>query len=167
MGDVQLSLAKKLDAGRGWSVRGTVKLPTGRQRLLAGSGATDLTLSALQLRDGQFGGRVAGYYFGAALIEFGQPENVLFATEDRSLAMLLGGALTLRPRIGIKAQLDITSPFYDSPLEEIGQTAVQATFGGWLRFAESALFEFAISEDLIVSTTPDVVVFLNLSWRLP
>ena len=166
VGDVQLSVAKRLNAGKSWTLRGTVKLPTGREHLLAGSGAADVSISALQVREVDIRGRAAGYYFGGALVEFGQPDNVFFATEDRLLAAVIGGALTLRPRIGIKGQLDINSAIYATELEEIGQTAVQATIGGWLRFGETALFEYAISEDLNVSTTPDVVVFVNLSWRL-
>lgn len=167
LGDIQLSAARRIGSGSGWILRGTVKLPTGSERLLAGSGAADFTLSALRILDGEVRGRAAGYYFGAAVIEFGRPENVLYATEDRAMAAVLGGGLALGQRFGIKGQVDANSAFYDSQLEEIGQTAVQATLGGWLAFGDTGVFEFAVSEDLHVSTTPDVVFFFNLSWRLP
>jgi hypothetical protein len=166
LGDVQFSVARLIGSGEAWTLRGTLKLPTGREELLAGSGATDVSLSVLRLQQGVFRGRAASYYFGAAWMEIGQPEIVAFANEDRALATILGAALALGQRYGIKGQLDIDSPLYDSALEEIGQTAVQATIGGWFHFRETLSFNFAVSEDLHVSTTPDVVVALGLSALL-
>lgn len=166
LGDIQLSAAGRIGGDEGWILRGTVKLPTGRERLLAGSGETDWMLSGLRIVNGEVRGRPASYFLGGALIEFGQPRNVRFVAEDSALAAVLGGALTLGTRFGIKGQLDAHSAFYDSQLEEIGQTSVQATLGGWLRLNESALLEFAVSEDVHVSTTPDVVLFASLSFRL-
>lgn len=167
LGDIQLSVARRIGNRTGTVLRAAVKLPTGDEDLLAGSGKTDWIVSALSLHESEVRGRAAGFFYGGALIEFGQPQNVQFPVEDRSLAAVAGGALAIRQRFGIKAQMDINSALYDSQLEEIGQTGVQVTIGGWLRFGESGIFEYAISEDLHVSTTPDVVLFLNLGWRLP
>lgn len=166
LGDIQASVARRIGTAERVSVRATVKLPTGRERLLAGSGETDWTLSALRVREGDLRGRAAAYFHGAAIIAHGQPDNIRFPVEDRAVAAVLGGALTLKPRFGIKGQLDVNSALYDSQLEEVGQTAVQATLGGWLRFGRTGIFEYAVSEDLHVSTTPDVVLFFNLRWRL-
>jgi len=166
LGDVQLGVARRIGAADRVAVRATVKLPTGSERLLAGSGEADFVLSALRVREGNLRGQPAAYFHGGAIIKPDQPRNVRFPVEDTALAAVLGGALTIRPRFGIKGQLDINSALYDSQLEEIGQTAVQATLGGWLRFGDSGLFEYAVSEDVHVSTTPDVVFFFNLSWRL-
>jgi hypothetical protein len=166
LGDSEVSVARRVGSGHGWTVRATLKLPTGRERLLAGSGTSGRLLSALRIVPGDVRGRAASYYFGASVIDVGQPENVLFPVEDVAFAAVLGGALALGDRFGIKGQIDANSAFYDSQLEEIGQTAVQATIGGWFRFNESALFEFAVSEDVHVSTTPDVVIFFDFGWRL-
>ena len=57
----------------------------------------------------------------------------------------------------LKAQLDVHAPFYDSRLEEIGDTALEATFGAWMQRRNDARLEFAIVEDLRVRTAPDVV----------
>ncbi|HEY5566452.1 MAG TPA: DUF3187 family protein, partial [Gammaproteobacteria bacterium] len=57
------------------------------------------------------------------------------------------------------------SAMYDTPLEELGQDAVQATIGGWWEWGEQSRLDFAISEDLHVSTAPDVVVHLGLRWN--
>jgi hypothetical protein len=166
LGDIRVSIAKRLGAADGWVVRGTLKLPTGREDLLAGSGATDVTLSALRFQGGDLGGRAGGYYYGAALADVAQAENVRFRVAHRTLAVVLGGGLAISRRVGVKGQLDVNSAPYHSGLEEIGQVAVQATLGGWLAFGESANFEFAVGEDLNVSTSPDVVLFFKLSWRL-
>jgi hypothetical protein len=40
-----------------------------------------------------------------------------------------------------------------------------ATIGCWLDIGDRTLFEFAVSEDLHVSTTPDVVLVLSLNWQ--
>ena len=167
IGDVQLSVARRIGSAGDWTVRGAVKLPTGSERLLAGSGKTDWSLGVLTVEQGDVRGRSAAYFLGAAVVDFAQPKNIAFPVEDRSLAAVIGGALTLGSRFGIKGQIDAYSTLYDTQLEELGQSAVQATLGGWLEFGRSGIFEFAIAEDLHVSTTPDVVVFFNLSWRRP
>jgi hypothetical protein len=141
-------------------------LPTGDEDILAGSGAADFSLAALRLRRSEFRGRPASFFLGAAWIEIGQPKQVDFAIKDRALAAMLGGALAFGERYGIKGQIDASSAVYDSPLEEIGQTAVQATIGGWVRFRQTLSLDFAVTEDLHVSTSPDVVLVFSLSAEL-
>jgi hypothetical protein len=162
LGDFQLTAARGFGESNSWTLRATLKLPTGDEDILAGSGSTDLTLTALRLRRGQLGNRAASYFLGAAWIEIGEPEVVRFHIEDRAIAGVLGGALSLGQRYGIKGQIDVSSALYDTALEEIGQTAAQLTLGGWFAFREAMSFEFAVSEDLHVSTSPDVVIVLGL-----
>jgi hypothetical protein len=164
-GDVQISAARRFGDG-GWTLRSTVKLPTGSKRLLAGSGATDWNLALLRTVAGQVRGHAAGYYFGGAMIDVAQPELIAFPADSRGYAAVLGGGLALGARFGVKGQIDVDSALYDTELEEIGQTAVQATLGAWYQFPESARLELAIAEDLHVSTTPDVVVYFNMIWQL-
>jgi hypothetical protein len=166
IGDIQLSLARELGDETGWVVRGVLKLPTGRERVLAGSGGTDLTLGILRLQDSDLRGRAAGYYFGLALIHIEQPDNVRFPVENQVMTAVLGGGMALGQRFGIKGQIDVHSAIYDSQLKEIGQTSVMATIGGWADIGETTLLEVAVSEDLYVSTTPDVVIVCNLRWKL-
>lgn len=165
IGDIQISGARRLGASGAWTLRAAVKLPTGRETILAGSGETDFSLSALRFGRLQFKAREASYFVGAAWIETGRPQQIDYPIEDRAFAAVIGGALALGSRFGIKAQIDVNSALYQTELEEIGQPAVQATIGGWLDFAGSMLFEYAVSEDLHVSTTPDVVILLGLRAR--
>jgi hypothetical protein len=166
LGDIQVGIARRFGTRDAWTLRGTLKLPTGDEDILAGSGATDLTLTALRMQRAEFAGRAASFYLGAAWIEIGRPTTVEFDIEDRALAALFGGAVALGQRFGIKGQIDVHSALYASQLEEIGQTAVQATLGGWFRLKNSIDFEFAVSEDLNVSTSPDVVLVFGLSMQL-
>jgi hypothetical protein len=41
---------------------------------------------------------------------------------------IVGGSWQALPKFGLKAQIDVHDAFYDSPLEEIGETAIQATW---------------------------------------
>lgn len=166
LGDVQLGFSRRLGTDTGWTVSGAVKLPTGDEDILAGSGATDVSLSLLRVKQTQTRGRASGYFYGLSLIDVGTPEKVLFRAEERAVAAVLGAGIGVSPRAGFTAQLDLHSPLYDSPLEEIGQTSVQATVAAWFLTRSGPVFEFAVSEDLHVSTTPDVVFNFNFKWHL-
>ena len=163
LGDMQLSLARELGEG-GWIVRAAIKLPTGREQILAGSGGTDISINVLRREDAIVRGRAAGFYYGFGLTDIEQPDQILYPVEDQVLTGIVGGGVAIGQRFGFKGQIDAHSALYDSQLEEIGQTSVMASIGGWLDIGDSTLFEFAVSEDLHVSTTPDVALVFNLSW---
>jgi hypothetical protein len=162
LGDLQLSLARRFGRNENLVVRGAVKLPTGDEQILAGSGATDFSITIFRQVSADLFDRRASYYYGLGLLDLGQPEAVRFQAEDTSWSGILGGALSLTRRFGIKAQVEIYTPLYDSELVELGDTAVQATAGGWFSFGSGYLLEFAIGEDLHVSTSPDVALFFDL-----
>ncbi|MGW8369601.1 MAG: DUF3187 family protein [Gammaproteobacteria bacterium] len=161
LGDVQLGLARRFGSRENFVVRASVKLPTGDEKLLAGSGSRDYSLTLLKQRDGMLLDRRAGYYWGLGLVDPGQPTHVRYPVEDIVWSGILGGALNLTRRFGIKAQI---TPLYDTELVELGETAIQATAGGWFGFGDGFLLEFAIGEDLNVSTAPDVALYFNLRW---
>jgi hypothetical protein len=164
-GDVSLSLAREFGADRGFVLRGTIELATGDESLLAGNGSTDWMVTLLRNRDVALPKRSAGYYWGLGLLNIGTPAQIRFPTEDFGVLGIAGGGLEIKPRFGIKAQIEVHTGLYQSPLEELGQTSVQATFGGWWSLSGSGRLEFAVSEDLHVSTAPDVVLHAGLSWR--
>lgn len=162
LGDVQIGFAYSL--GDFGVATATVKLPTGDEALLAGSGSTDWAVSFLRTRDVQLRRRRAGYYWGAGIIGIGAGPASAFGQRDRGYFGVLGGSLRLAPRLGVRAQLDVHSPMYRSLLEEIGEKAFQGSIGGWWEFSERGVFEFAFNEDLEVSTSPDIVVHMNARW---
>jgi hypothetical protein len=165
LGDLQIGLARRFGADGRYVVRAAVKAPTGDEDILSGSGSSDWSLTLLRPGQGMLRGRAAGYYWGFGWLDLGEPERVAYTVEDGALVGILGGGVRIFPRIGLKAQIDVYSAMYDTPLEELGQDAVQATIGGWWEWGEQSRLDFAISEDLHVSTAPDVVVHLGLRWN--
>ena len=142
----------------------TVKLPTGEEELLAGSGSTDWTVSFMRNKEVQLRRRTAGYYWGVGLISVGEGPALNYGQRDDGYFGVLGGSLRLTRRLGMRVQLDAHASLYASPLEELGENAFQGSIGGWWEFSERGIFEFAFNEDLEVSTSPDIVVHLNARW---
>jgi hypothetical protein len=166
IGDITLSMARSLGAEDRYVLRASIKLATGEESILAGSGARDWSLTLLKSRDGRLGRREAGYFWGAGVLGLGDPRQTVFAAKDTGWLALVGGGLALTQRFGMKAQIELHTALYDTPLEELGQTAVQASMGGWWLFTGGGRVEFAVIEDMHVSTAPDVVLHFGLNWSL-
>lgn len=164
LGDVQVSVARRIGVDEGFAVRGTLKLPTGKEGMLAGSGATDWSLTMLRPRMASFRHKPAGYFWGFGYLGFGEPKRIAFPSKRSSGLAIVGGSWKIWERVGLKAQVDVFSAMYETALVEIGEYAAQATLGGWWDVGEHGVLEFAVDEDLHVSTAPDVVVHLNIHW---
>jgi hypothetical protein len=164
LGDLQLKGARAFGADRGFVVEAGVKLPTGDTEMLAGSGSTDEWVTLLRSRPLPDRHHPAGYYWGVGVMHVGVPELIEFHAKTWVYTAILGGSWQRWQRFGLKAQLDVHAPFYDSPLEEIGDTAVEATFGAWMQRRKNAQLEFALVEDLRVGTAPDVVLKIATHW---
>jgi hypothetical protein len=164
IGDAQLKIARTIGANRRFVAQAAVKAPTGDEALLAGSGSTDVSVTLLRSERLTLRGRAAGYFWGVGALRAGEPELVDFDAETLVYTAVVGGSWQPWRRVGLKAQLDFHTPFFNSPLEEIGESAIQATLGAWLRPSERATLEFAVVEDLEVSTAPDVVLHVSARW---
>ena len=165
VGDTQVKFAKLIGGDQGFVLQATVKLPTGDEDMLAGSGSGDWSLTLLRTRPLLARKRAAGYYWGVGLVRAGDPELVEFDANTWVPTAILGGSWQLLPEFGFKGQLDVHGAFYDSQLEEIGETAIQATFSAWRRMGQRGQIEFAVVEDLNVSTAPDVVLQVATAWQ--
>jgi hypothetical protein len=132
--------------------------------MLAGSGSTDEWLTLLRSRALPERRHPSGYYWGVGVMHVGDPEIIAFQSKTWVYTAILGGSWQRWARFGLKAQLDVHAPFYDSPLEEIGDTAVEATFGAWMQRRKNARLDFAVVEDLRVRTAPDVVFKIAAHW---
>jgi hypothetical protein len=163
-GDAQLKFARLIGRDQGFVVQATVKLPTGDEDMLAGSGSTDWSVTLLRTRPLLARRRAAGYFWGFGLVRAGDADLIPFDAETWVPTGVVGGSWQVFPEWGLKGQLDIHGPFYESPLEEIGETAIQATFSGWRRMGRRGQIELAVVEDLNVSTAPDVVLQVAASW---
>lgn len=164
IGDVQLSIGRSIGRDRGFLLSGSLKLPTGQEELLAGSGSTDWSVTLLRSKQTALGDKPAAFFWGAGAIGIGEPELIEYDTRSAAFLGMFGGSLKPWPRLGFKLQADIHSALYDSRLNELGDPGVQVTLGGWREIGAAGVFEFAVNEDLAVSTSPDVVLHLTLRW---
>jgi hypothetical protein len=165
IGDTQIKFARLIGPEQGFVVQATVKLPTGEEDILAGSGSTDWSLTLLRTRPLLARKRAAGYYWGVGLIRAGDPELIDFDAHTWVPTAIVGGSWQVLPKFGLKGQIDVHDAFYDSPLEEIGETAIEATLGAWRRMGQRGQIEFAFVEDLNVSTAPDIVLQVAAAWQ--
>jgi hypothetical protein len=163
-GDTQLKFARLIGRDQGFVVQASVKVPTGDEEILAGSGSSDWSVTLLRTRPLLARRRAAGYFWGVGFVRAGAPEPIDFETKTWVPTGIVGGSWQVLPEWGLKGQIDVHGAFYESPLEEIGDTAIQATFSGWRRMGRSGQVEFALVEDLNVSTAPDVVLQAAFSW---
>jgi hypothetical protein len=165
IGDTQLKFARLIGREQGFVVQASVKLPTGDEDMLAGSGSGDWSVTLLRTRPLIARQRPAGYFWGVGLVRAGDPHRIAFDANTWVPTGVVGGSWQVLPKFGLKGQIDVHGAFFDTPLEELGETAVQATLSAWRRTGERGTLEFAVVEDLAVSTAPDVVLQVAASWQ--
>ena len=165
LGDVQLKLGKLIGDEHKFVVEVGLKLPTGDATMLSGSGSSDAYVSVLRSQSLTGRRRAAGYYWGVGMVIAGKPEGVAFAANRWVYTGLLGGSWQVLPKFSLKAQLDVHSAFFDTPLEEFGETASLLTFAASRPVGRRSTLDFAVVEDIRVSTAPDVEFQLAAKWR--
>lgn len=164
VGDVQVSFARELGADSTLMLKATVKLPTGDTTILTGSGAADFSVSLLKRSVRRFVGDPAGIYWGGGVLGLGDPDVFAERAEDWVVFGVFGGSWRPLSRLGLKAQLDFHTRFYVSDLDEMGKDSIQASMGGWWAIDDRRRLDFAVSEDLVVKTAPDVSIHIGFNW---
>lgn len=158
----QLPRQPRGNSGRELALRGGIKLPTGSETNLRGSGSTDLSLQVIG-RD-----TLARWQ-----LDFGWMAGVLrlgatdLLPENRRDTVAIASAGVRRPvwsRISAIAQLDAHSAFYDSRLRSLGAAGVQLSVGGRIDTRGGHRFDFAVVENLRTDTTPDFGI--HLAWSM-
>lgn len=162
LGDVTLSAAWRLyrdkpHATRSLSLRLNLKLPTGSHRNLRGSGSTDV---ALRLA-GEDRAILAAYrvgLFASAGLLWMREGNVLPAQQRHITGFgMLGAAWDLLSWLVPKMQVNWHAPFFgDSDLRQLASWSAQLTIGTTFRLSARSTIDFAIFEDIVVATSPDV-----------
>jgi hypothetical protein len=169
-GDIQgttaLQLYEDRKAGRGLSLNFDIKLPTGDSHQLMGSGSTDFSL---WLTGGTDLGTAAGKWtaYGAAGLLYMTDGDVL---PDQQKSCVSFGSLGLGwiplPWLALKVQADAHTAFYNhSDLRQVGTNSVQFIAGGTAILWGGSTLDISMGEDLVSSTSPDVVFYLNLRQR--
>jgi hypothetical protein len=165
LGDTQIKFARFVGKEQRFVLQAAVELPTGEESMLAGNGSTDWTVTLLRTQPLLGRRRPAGYYWGVGLVRAGSADLIDFDANTWVPTGVVGGSWQPWPQWGLKAQIDVHGAFFDTPLNELGRTAVQATIGAWRRTGQRGQLEFSVVEDLAVSTAPDVVLQVAAAWQ--
>ena len=164
-GDLRLTGAWQLcsreeDGARALALRASLKLPTGDEDRLLGSGSTDFALWLTGSRSFRGGSLALFAAAGGLLMSDG---DVLEDQQRNAVAFgTLGGGWRPLPRLALKLQFDGHTPFYrDSGLREL-DGSVQLALGGTIGLTETLDLDLAVVEDIIADSAPDVVFHLAL-----
>lgn len=165
LGDLRLSAGWRIsaDPARTLSLRLGVKLPTGDEARLLGSGTTDLSMQLIGADAALLSRWRARLFWSAGVLRLGGGGPL---DELRRTWVPLGSAAIERPlwgRVSFKAQLDAHGPVYRSGLDTFGDSAVQIVAGVGIGLGRAGALDLAIVEDMSVDPTPDFG--LHLSWR--
>jgi hypothetical protein len=164
-GDLRLLGAKQIEtsetSGYATALRASLKLPTGKESELLGSGSTDLALwlSVATARPldqwNMYGGGGIMYMTEGRVLPLQQRNHVAFAT--------FGVSQMIFPHLIVSGQLDAQTPFYDyTHFRQLNSYPIQGLVGAQWELAPRKFLEFSVSEDLIVDTSSDLVLSLSL-----
>ncbi|MCG7960203.1 MAG: DUF3187 family protein [Candidatus Thiodiazotropha taylori] len=168
IGDIILQLSREVivaDQEMKASMHMGLKLPTGDEDSLLGSGAPDLSIwftgSDRQLMPGwPFGGygHVGVLMMGKAeVLEEDQREFVMFGT--------LGINWRAYEWLDLKAQVDAHTPFYHSKSDQLGGSAVMLTFGGTIPLEGGDHIDLSLGENLTTDMVPDLIFNIRYEAR--
>lgn len=157
----QLNYAQRGNSAR-HSLFASLKLPTGNDDSLLGSGSFDVSFGFAGNEPFQVSGYRAHWYLSSGLLLPGSARYLAAFQNDVVFFGGLGAGLPLSKSLIAKAQLDGHSAFYSGThIAEVGQEALQLTLGGELRFDRQWRVDFGLSEDLVVNASPDITLHLG------
>jgi len=146
------------------ALRTSVKLPTGDSSSLRGSGSTDFTLALC--------GSMNNFTEWGSLGLFGSAGGLamtrgdVLADQQNNLVGFGTLGLGWGPAewISFKVQLNAnTALYHGSTLDELSKTSLMLVTGGALKLPGGYLLDIGVSEDVVVTTAPDVAFHLGLS----
>lgn len=146
------------------AVKGAIKLPTGSSSDLIGSGGTDLMLQLCGSMERQSDWGTVALYGSVGAVAITGSDILSDQYKPISGTGTLGVGWKPASWIQFKTQLNANTALYrDSSLTELSQDPVMLILGGALEFPGNYLLDIGVSEDLWVSTAPDVSFHLGLS----
>lgn len=165
LADISLDVGRSLHATTAGSVAAwmSIKLPTGDADRFTGSGATDVSVAVAGERLLGKGWSVFGQ---AGVTWLGEGERLPAQQRDFAWSGLAGIGWRAWRGLSLKAQLDAHSAVFEqADLEFLGDALV-LTVGGDYRFASGWQLNVAVSEDIAVESSSDVVFVFGLKKRL-
>ena len=174
LGDVSLGVGYALPSAPfsndGMAVRAIVKLPTGEEDDLAGSGG--FSVSAWAETSGSFSESTASreWLYSATLgVLVGEAPPNLPGVGGQIIAFgRFGVTWQLTPSFNLTTQVDVHSPPYGaSAVSPLSDPVVMIGMGGSWRFSEDMTLEIAVTEDDgTFHAAPDTGLHVALRWRL-
>lgn len=166
VGDLRLTMGYSLASPSTPTVlRASLKLPTGDDQELLGSGGTDL---AVWLSTA-CGARCAGnfrWYGGGGVLHTGQSD--VLPEQQRHLVGFgsVGAGYRALPTLDLKVQFDGHTGFFGrTDLPEIGAASAQVVLGFTWRLAPSYTLDFALSEELVHNSSVDLGLLIRFAAR--
>jgi len=170
LGDVRIAggwqVYQSAQGDRNLMLKAGIKLPTGDTESMRGSGSFDGALWLVgnmeyQLPFGQLS------LFGQAGA-MGMTKGKILPDQQRPAVGFGAFGLGVRPAewLELKIQTNANTSFYSgSDLSEVSAPSAQLTIGGTLRFSPQTSLDLAVTEDIIVGASPDVVFHLSLAHK--
>ena len=171
LGDIQLTAAIPLQRSGVLepfraSLRASLKLPTGDEDQLRGSGAADFALGIHASDEFSVRGHdVALSAFAGALL---LGDSDVLAALQRKMVPHGGVAATWQAtgRLGITTQLYVQGRYLESALDELGGNSYQLAVGGNYRLrSRNTLLRFALVEDVSDNATTDFALHFSVQWH--
>lgn len=167
IGDVRLTADWRLAAApspaRSLVLRSGLKLPSGSSSRLHGSGSTDVSLQLLSTDRQTLSAWNTTLAWMIGGMWLGEGEVLDELRRDLVVIGSVGISRPLWRRLSARLQLDGHSEFYDSELRQLGNSALQLTFGGSVELARGGRVDFAMVQNLSTDPTPDFSI--HLGWR--
>ncbi len=152
-----------------------LKLPTGDLEKLTGSEGTDLSVGFMLNDSLSLQEHNVSFWYGAATtyIEDAKgrqsPQSQSDLSDEQNNIVFSGRtgiAWRANDSITLKTQLDSHSAVYDSDTDELGDPALMITLGGDIHFSPRYRLEISAVEDIITTTSPDIIFTTKFTVRL-
>ena len=142
-----------------FALRAAFKLATGDEGKLLGSGASDVSVTAHY--DKKPAGSNWSLFLQGGASWLGDGDRVEDFQEDFVASFSVGVQYSQWSSLELGVQIDGHSAVYDTDLDDLGRGSVQLVVGGSWIVNKSSRFRFAVGEDLLVDTAPDVVFHIG------
>ena len=134
--------------------------------MLYGSGSTDISLSIAASDDYSFPLGHGTVFGSAGLMAMTRGKILPEQQRDHVFFGRIGMGWNPLEWIAFKIQMDAHTPFFkDSILTPLPTNAAQMLIGGTLAPWGQTTLDIAISEDIVIQTSPDVVFHFALTTR--
>jgi hypothetical protein len=168
IGDIQFQLSRELslvDEQSKASVHMGLKLPSGDEDSLLGSGAPDLSFWLTGSDEKLMQGWPFGGYGHMGILLMGKAE--VLQQQQREIVMFgtLGVNWPVYQWLNLKVQVDAHTPFYHSKSDQLGGSAVMLTFGGTIPLDGGDHIDLSLGENMTTDMVPDLIFNIRYETR--